>query len=110
MNILLIGNGFDLAHHLPTRYQDFLEFIKVFKQTLKICKGEDIGDIDWGNLNIQVKELIQSNMGNIRNNLFSQGEMWNDLIGDNVWIEYFLQCDIFLKQIGLILKVRFVGL
>ena len=29
MNILLIGNGFDLAHHLPTRYQDFLEFIKV---------------------------------------------------------------------------------
>lgn len=37
-------------------------------------------------------------MGNIRNNLFSQGEMWNDLIGDNVWIEYFLQCDIFLKQ------------
>lgn len=98
MNILLIGNGFDLAHHLPTRYQDFLEFIKVFKQTLKICKGEDIGDIDWGNLNIQVKELIQSNMGNIRNNLFSQGEMWNDLIGDNVWIEYFLQCDIFLKQ------------
>lgn len=23
MNILLIGNGFDLAHDLPTRYLDF---------------------------------------------------------------------------------------
>lgn len=26
MNILVIGNGFDLAHGLPTRYGDFLEF------------------------------------------------------------------------------------
>ncbi len=28
MNILVIGNGFDLAHGLPTRYTDFLEWIK----------------------------------------------------------------------------------
>lgn len=26
MNILILGNGFDLAHHLPTSYKDFLEF------------------------------------------------------------------------------------
>lgn len=26
--ILIIGNGFDLAHGLPTRYSDFLEFAK----------------------------------------------------------------------------------
>ena len=25
MNILVIGNGFDLAHGLPTKYGDFLE-------------------------------------------------------------------------------------
>lgn len=98
MNILLIGNGFDLAHHLPTKYPDFLEFVKVIKQILKICNGEDMGDIDWGNINVQVKELIKPNMGNVRNNLFSQSEMWNDLIGNNVWIEYFLQCDSFLKE------------
>lgn len=30
MNILVIGNGFDLAHGLPTRYTDFLDFIKSF--------------------------------------------------------------------------------
>lgn len=30
MNILVIGNGFDLAHGLPTRYTDFLEFVKEF--------------------------------------------------------------------------------
>lgn len=27
MNILVIGNGFDLAHELPTSYSDFLKFI-----------------------------------------------------------------------------------
>lgn len=26
-NILIIGNGFDLEHGLPTRYIDFLKFI-----------------------------------------------------------------------------------
>ena len=28
MNILMIGNGFDLAHGLPTKYGDFLLFAK----------------------------------------------------------------------------------
>lgn len=30
MNILMIGNGFDLEHDLPTKYIDFLEFVKKF--------------------------------------------------------------------------------
>ena len=30
MNMLVIGNGFDLALGLPTRYVDFLNFIKIF--------------------------------------------------------------------------------
>lgn len=35
MNILIIGNGFDLAHELPTRYIDFLEWIKKGYNLLK---------------------------------------------------------------------------
>ena len=31
MNILIIGNGFDLAHKLPTQYTSFLNFIKFIK-------------------------------------------------------------------------------
>lgn len=27
INILVIGNGFDIAHGLPTRYEDFLSFL-----------------------------------------------------------------------------------
>ncbi|RKI77037.1 hypothetical protein D7V90_19715 [bacterium 1xD42-87] len=30
MNILVIGNGFDLAHGLPTTYKDFLRFTAEF--------------------------------------------------------------------------------
>lgn len=36
MNILVIGNGFDLAHGLPTEYKDFLEFAKVIYQIVEI--------------------------------------------------------------------------
>lgn len=30
MDILILGNGFDLAHGLPTKYTDFLEFVETF--------------------------------------------------------------------------------
>ena len=32
MNILVIGNGFDIAHGLPTKYSDFLNFIRKYYQ------------------------------------------------------------------------------
>ena len=31
MKILMIGNGFDLEHELPTKYTQFLEFVTRFK-------------------------------------------------------------------------------
>lgn len=33
MNVLIIGNGFDLAHDLPTSYSDVLEFLYAIKGT-----------------------------------------------------------------------------
>ena len=38
MNILIIGNGFDLAHGLPTGYLDFMKLFKFldFSQTTHI--------------------------------------------------------------------------
>lgn len=35
-DILVIGNGFDLAHGLPTKYGDFLEFVKVIRRVVKV--------------------------------------------------------------------------
>lgn len=49
MNILIVGNGFDLAHGLPTKYADFLKFIDFFykhkaqeSSRLELIAGEDI--------------------------------------------------------------------
>lgn len=33
--LLIIGNGFDLAHQLPTRYQDMLEALKIQKEIME---------------------------------------------------------------------------
>ena len=42
MNILLIGNGFDLAHGLPTKYMDFLDFTKDYME----CYEKEIKNSD----------------------------------------------------------------
>lgn len=42
MNILVIGNGFDLAHGLPTKYTDFLEWIIGEYKYWEVSKNEEI--------------------------------------------------------------------
>lgn len=39
MNILVLGNGFDLAHGLPTKYTDFLEWVKAIER-LNDCESQ----------------------------------------------------------------------
>lgn len=42
MIILVVGNGFDLAHRLPTKYQHFLDFINIYRgEEIKNKKDED---------------------------------------------------------------------
>lgn len=41
MAILVIGNGFDLAHSLPTAYPTFLDFVKMFKSDGKAKVFDD---------------------------------------------------------------------
>ncbi len=70
MTILLVGNGFDLAHHLPTKYSDFLDFVKAFH-------NPDDGS-------------YSSFFENIKHNRIDLFEEIEALITDNVLIEYFL--------------------
>lgn len=88
MNILVIGNGFDLAHGLLTKYTDFLEFIKIMKQNIRRQK------IKWGNINPQIRTLIEKNMSDVN----SQKVIWEPLIQKNFWIEYFQICDMYQKE------------
>lgn len=94
MNILVVGNGFDLAHGLPTKYGDFLKFVEVIRQVLN-AKGKEI---DWKDIHLEIKELIKINMGNVRDNIFSQEQIWRELLEENFWIEYFLQCPMYQKE------------
>ena len=39
-NVLVIGNGYDIAHGLKTKYEDFIEFIKVMKKDSSFINDE----------------------------------------------------------------------
>ena len=90
MNIIVIGNGFDLAHGLPTKYTDFLEFVKVLKIVLEE-KNENYDCIDRCNINVQIKTILKENIA-------QQIEQWKNLLNDIFWIEYFLQNDMHGKE------------
>ena len=109
MEILLIGNGFDLAHGLPTKYRDFLDFCqgieilysdnftsledynKKLKETLRqdvspkvldICESAYFTNIDSGpNLDDDEYQQYLYFRNTIR-------ELY-ELIHNNVWIQYF---------------------
>lgn len=84
MNILVIGNGFDLAHGLPTSYKDFVKFCDLFIQFY-----EKDGKLEW-TVEKYHKFLVD---------LFEKGrkeqetrkvvlELY-DLLERNSWFEYF---------------------
>jgi hypothetical protein len=62
LNIIVLGNGFDLAHGLPTRYTDFLKYCRDYDGKRRpISGGEEI--------NAEFKKEIT----------------------DNIWLKYFLE-------------------
>lgn len=98
MNILVIGNGFDLAHELPTGYIDFLKwtvgqynfFYILKKQEAEITKS-------IGNISLKIPENVEEI--NINQRVQHQEEIWN-CIDNNVWIEYFLSIYIDRQEEG----------
>ena len=63
LNILVVGNGFDIAHHLPTKYSDFLDFIKAFRNPDDSEYASFIDALKAGNKWIysEIDSLIKSN-------------------------------------------------
>lgn len=55
MEILVLGNGFDLAHKLPTQYRDFLHFVEVIKL---VVEGITLEKINLEKINLKVKQMI----------------------------------------------------
>lgn len=88
VKIFVLGNGFDLAHELPTKYTDFLHFSRV---VLELLNG-NFEDVNWLGINSKLKEVIIENTGNKRDNLYSQEGVWRNLIENNFWFTHFQNC------------------
>lgn len=99
MNILIIGNGFDLAHKLPTTYSDFIDFITKIEMT-KIYRGNllDFKTNHIDNTNLQesikgyiieafnTKKILEHDITSNENPLIK--EIYENL-EYNTWFEFF---------------------
>ncbi|MCL2224353.1 MAG: bacteriophage abortive infection AbiH family protein [Defluviitaleaceae bacterium] len=74
MKILIIGNGFDVAHDLPTKYTDFLERTKLF---FGYCENNSIDNV----------------LGKSFNDALKQHGMYDEFreFEDNIWLKYFTE-------------------
>ena len=78
MNILVLGNGFDLAHGLPTAYPDFLGFCRMIKAVYATDKNDNADKI-WTGLGIKLKK--EENTRRLQNKfseLYSVGVITKD--------------------------------
>ena len=73
MNLLVLGNGFDLLHGLPTTYKDFIDFTTLFRMSLE---KNDISRLDYDSRMI---DFILHLSPELSNELES-------LIKDNLWL------------------------
>lgn len=95
MNILVVGNGFDLAHGLPTKYWEFMEFVLAFKYLKKNTREKVEKYPVFCKLNENIKEyLLSDEIINFSNHTEILKE-FDNLINNNIFIEYFEdRCDL----------------
>ena len=92
MNILVIGNGSDLAHGLPTKYTDFLGFVERFEN---LKKSSMI--MSNGGLSNTAKPIYKYLDKLIFENRKLSFEL-DKLISSNIWIKYFSSSEKYIKE------------
>lgn len=85
MKTLVLGNGFDIDHELPTKYKDFLCFVEVIKE-IQIL--EEKGDSSSYILDTELKKYVY-NLLYLDDKKKTKFEVLS-LLESNVWIDYFL--------------------
>lgn len=95
MNILVIGNGFDLAHDLPTSYREFLDFTKAYEKYKDVCMAEESVKEEWEKADEANREFIVyfANLCDQKKKLFVE---LNELTMNNLWLKHFY--DVRIKQ------------
>lgn len=95
MNILVIGNGFDLAHDLPTSYRAFLDFTKAYEKYKDVCMAGESVKEEWEKADEANREFIVyfANLCDRKKELFVE---LNELTINNLWLKHFY--DVRIKQ------------
>lgn len=89
MKVLIIGNGFDLAHNLKTSYTDFLDFLKVVLYQTN-TKVDNSYSLYYRNPKHQkLFEYCHFILSNTDNK-----EYIFNLVTNNCWVNYFTKLDI----------------
>lgn len=104
MNILLLGNGFDLYYQLPTKYNNFLNTVEFLLNNYSDSDIKTIGDVFKS-------EVLQQNDSFIRNSYQKYQDAYNTveldelkikellkLMKDNIWFKYLVKS--FNKDVG----------
>lgn len=82
MNILVIGNGFDLAHKLPTRYDDFLDTMQFIRDKINQIPEFTRSNNDDDRAKSEILKIY-----NTDKDLYKK---IGELVQSNIWIDYFL--------------------
>lgn len=108
MNILVVGNGFDLAHGLPTKYSDFLDFITLYITKYHpgwvhwgLVDDNDNDENKWNNRRWSfyhtVLESLKSDVSAQTKKLFDEhGDDFHALLTNEISLKNF-QCNSFLR-------------
>ena len=89
MNFLIIGNGFDIAHELPTSYNDFLDMCKLVRKFLFGKLGDKVSverRYKRGKISEEEMtkvEIFAKSMGALLSYNFQNN------VSKNFWIKYF---------------------
>lgn len=106
--ILILGNGFDLAHGLPTKYSHFLDFCQRVERIWSYGTSNDkqtiakfkMTWIDNWETDATIKDTIVNEFCNRKMNYVGEYEVTSDnpelseihtLLDDNIWYEYFTE-------------------
>lgn len=85
MNILLVGNGFDLAHGLETKYTDFLNIMKWWENVYRIYRNRKMNEprskAFYEKLFENVELIDEKNIDRL-----------DEIIRSNSWVKYYCEC------------------
>lgn len=85
MEILVLGNGFDIASGLPTRYMDFLKMAELAASSIELPLQREL--LQFNATVDETSQKINRFIGNMTNN---EVEEFIRISKTNSWIDYFL--------------------